>query len=74
MLGKACDDYGRLDGYRNLYCLDGSLLPGSAAAANPAHTSAALVERRLDDIISRDFHSGRARRRDTAKCRTRAYV
>ncbi|MCC8242741.1 GMC oxidoreductase [Saccharothrix luteola] len=54
VLGKSTDAYGRLHGYRGLYCLDGSLMPGSTAAVNPALTIAAVVERCLDEIIA-DF-------------------
>lgn len=53
-LGKATDLYGRLHGYRGLYCLDSALMPGSTAAVNPVLTIAAIVERCLDHIIS-DF-------------------
>ena len=56
VLGKSTDLYGRLRGHRGLYCLDGALMPGSTAAANPALTIAAVVERCLDHIIS-DFTS-----------------
>lgn len=55
VLGRATDAYGRLDGYERLYCLDGSLLPGSSGAVNPTLTIAALVERCLDEIVSKDF-------------------
>jgi cholesterol oxidase len=54
-LGKATDLNGRLHGYSGLYCLDGALMPGSTAAANPALTIAAIVERCLDGIIG-DFN------------------
>lgn len=54
VLGKSTDAYGRLRGYNGLYCLDGSLMPGSTAAVNPALTIAAVVERCLDEIIT-DF-------------------
>lgn len=54
VLGKSTDAYGRLHGYNGLYCLDGSLMPGSTAAVNPALTIAAVVERCLDKIIT-DF-------------------
>jgi cholesterol oxidase len=54
VLGKATDAYGRLHGYRGLYCQDGALMPGSAGAVNPALTIAAVVERCMDHLIS-DF-------------------
>lgn len=47
----ACDELGQLYGYRNLFVVDGSLLPGSAAAANPALTIAANAERIMEAII-----------------------
>ncbi|MGC5341275.1 GMC oxidoreductase [Streptomyces sp. DT171] len=56
VLGKSTDAYGRLRGYRGLYCLDGALMPGSTAAVNPALTIAAVVERCLDHIVT-DFNS-----------------
>ncbi|REF00115.1 cholesterol oxidase [Thermomonospora umbrina] len=55
VIGEATDTYGRLHGYDRLYCLDAALLPGSAAAVNPALTIAALVERCLDRILREDF-------------------
>ncbi|WP_336923583.1 GMC family oxidoreductase N-terminal domain-containing protein [Streptomyces sp. JWR5-1] len=53
-VGRATDSYGRLHGYRGLYCLDSALMPGSTAAVNPALTIAAMAERCLDHIIA-DF-------------------
>ncbi|MEY4561917.1 MAG: hypothetical protein RLZZ618_1194 [Pseudomonadota bacterium] len=53
-LGKATDLYGRVLGYDKLYIIDGSLIPG-ALAANPALTVAALAERNMENILSRDF-------------------
>ena len=58
VLGKATDLYGRLHGYRGLYCLDGALMPGSTAAVNPVLTIAAIVERAMDHIVN-DFTDGR---------------
>jgi cholesterol oxidase len=56
VLGKACDWYGRVQGYDGLYVVDGAMVPGgSTAATNPAHTIAALAERCMDSILSRDF-------------------
>ncbi|RJL31927.1 GMC family oxidoreductase [Bailinhaonella thermotolerans] len=55
VLGRATDPYGRLHGYRGLYCLDGALMPGSTAAVNPALTIAAVAERCLDHILRHDF-------------------
>lgn len=55
VLEKASDQYGRLKGYENLYCLDGSMMPGFSCCANPALTIAALAERAMEKIISEDF-------------------
>ena len=55
VLGLASDEYGRLKGYQNLYCLDGSMMPGFSCCANPALTIAALAERAMEKIIAEDF-------------------
>jgi cholesterol oxidase len=55
VLGLASDYYGRLKGYKNLYCLDGSMMPGFSACANPALTIAALAERAMEKIINEDI-------------------
>lgn len=55
VLGKACDEYGRVIGYQGLYVVDGALMPGSAGCANPSLTIAALAERCLDRIIAEDI-------------------
>lgn len=55
VLGLASDTFGRLKGYNNLYCLDGSMLPGFSACANPALTIAALAERNMETILAEDF-------------------
>ena len=65
VMDKACDLYGRVHGYPRMYVMDGALLPGSAATANPSLTIAALAERNIQRIIADDFpehlegHSGR---------------
>jgi cholesterol oxidase len=51
VMGDACDDLGQLYGYRNLFVIDSSLLPGSAANANPAFTVAANAERIMEVLI-----------------------
>jgi cholesterol oxidase len=53
-LGQATDDYGRVNGYQNLYISDGSLIP-RGIVANPALTVAALTERNIETIIKEDF-------------------
>jgi cholesterol oxidase len=52
-LGVSTDQHGRLKGYKNLYAVDGSLMPGNSAAANPSLTIAALAERCIADIIAK---------------------
>jgi cholesterol oxidase len=54
VLGRACDAYGRVEGYPGLYVMDSALIPGSTAACNPALTVAALAERCLDDVVTHD--------------------
>jgi cholesterol oxidase len=51
VMGRACDDLGQLYGYKNLFVIDGSLLPGSAASANPALTIAANAERIMASLV-----------------------
>lgn len=55
VIGTACDFHGRVHNYRNLYVIDGSLLPGSCATANPSLTIAALAERNMETILNEDF-------------------
>jgi cholesterol oxidase len=54
-LGSVCDQYGRVQGQRGLYVMDGSLIPGSTGACNPSMTIAALAERNLDVIVRTDL-------------------
>ncbi len=51
VLGKACDRYGRVEGYKNLYVVDGALIPGSSGCTNPSFTIAALAERCMERIV-----------------------
>lgn len=51
VLGKACDPYGRLDGYKNLYVVDGAMIPGTSGCTNPSFTIAALAERCMERIV-----------------------
>lgn len=55
VMGKACDMYGRVEGYSRMYVMDGALLPGSCATANPSLTIAALAERNIENILAADF-------------------
>ncbi len=54
VIGKVCDDHGRVLGQRGLYVNDGALIPGSTACANPSLTIAALAERNIDHIVRHD--------------------
>lgn len=54
-IGRATDLFGRVEGYRNLYAVDGSLVPGNAGGANPSLLIAGLAERAMEDILA---HSG----------------
>jgi cholesterol oxidase len=51
VMGKATSDLGQLYGHKNLFVVDGSLLPGSAAAANPSLTIAANAERIMERLV-----------------------
>lgn len=54
VLNRATDNYGRLHGYRNLYVIDGSLIPGNTSV-NPFVTITALAERNIEKIIATDL-------------------
>lgn len=58
VMGQATDYRGELDGQRNMFVVDGSLMPGSTACANPSLTIAANAERIMEELIS----SGRINR------------
>lgn len=61
-LGKVCDPSGRVHGHPGLYVVDGALIPGgNVGGVNPAWTIAALAERAMDTIISRDIGRGLAK-------------
>ncbi len=48
--GKATNMQCELKGYKGLYAVDGSIMPGASAVANPTLTIAALAERCMDYI------------------------
>ncbi len=52
-IDKVCDPHGQVFGYRNLFVVDGSLIPGSTACSNPSLTIAALAERSMDRFLNR---------------------
>ncbi len=54
VLGKVTDAYGRVQGQRGLYVVDGALIPGSTACANPSLTIAALAERNIAQVLGDD--------------------
>eukprot|EP01095_Lingulamoeba_sp_RSL-Kostka_P000682 TRINITY_DN10963_c0_g1_i1.p1 TRINITY_DN10963_c0_g1~~TRINITY_DN10963_c0_g1_i1.p1 ORF type:complete len:566 (-),score=214.91 TRINITY_DN10963_c0_g1_i1:2-1699(-) len=56
VIGKATDNYGRVKGYKNLYVIDGSLIPGGTGISNPSLSIAALAERCIENIIKNDFN------------------
>lgn len=62
VMDKACDVYGRVHGYPRMYVMDGSLLPGSCATANPSWTIAALAERNIERILTEDLTMNREKR------------
>jgi cholesterol oxidase len=53
VLTEASSELGELHGLPNLYVVDRSLLPGSAAAANPSLTIAANAERISDRVTAK---------------------
>ena len=57
--GKACDIDGRVKRHPGLYVVDGALIDGSTGLANPSFTIAALAERCLERILTRDNLSNR---------------
>ena len=54
VLGKATDQFGRLNGHQNLYVIDGSLIPDTIGV-NPFVTITAIAEYCMEEIIKKDF-------------------
>ncbi len=54
VLGKATDQFGRLNGHENFYIIDGSLIPGTIGV-NPFVTITAIAEYCMEEIIKKDF-------------------
>lgn len=52
IIGRVCNDYGEVHGYRNMLVVDGAMIPGSTACVNPSLTIAALAERSLDHFLN----------------------
>lgn len=52
VMGQACDYQGELEGLNDLFVVDGALMPGSTACANPSLTIAANAERIMEDLIN----------------------
>lgn len=55
VIGKATDFFGRVKNQKNLYVLDGALMPGCTALTNPAAIISAIVERSIENILINDF-------------------
>ena len=52
VIEQVCSTFGQVYGYRNLFVVDGSLIPGSTACTNPSFTIAALAERSMDRFLN----------------------
>lgn len=50
-LGLATDKYCQVKNYNSLYAIDGSIIPGSAALANPSVLIASMAERCIENVI-----------------------
>ena len=56
VLGRACNDYGRVKGQARLFVVDGAMVPVGSLGCNPSLTIAALAERNMEQIIEKDIH------------------
>lgn len=54
VLNKATDRFGRLNNNKNIYVLDGSLIPGTIGV-NPYVTITAIAEYCIEEIVKKDF-------------------
>ena len=54
VLGKATDNFGRLNGHENFYVVDGSLIPGTIGV-NPFVTITAIAEYCMENLLKEDF-------------------
>lgn len=53
VLGEATNTYGKLNGHKNLFILDGSLIPGTIGV-NPFVTIVAIAEYCMENLIQQD--------------------
>jgi cholesterol oxidase len=51
VMNEVCDEYGEVYGHKNLFVMDGALIPGSTGAVNSSLTIAALAERSMEHIL-----------------------
>ena len=54
-MGSVCDSFGRVNGKKGLYVVDGALIPGSSTCMNPALTIAAVAERAMETILEENI-------------------
>lgn len=58
VLGRACDDFGRVKGYDGLYVTDGALVP-QIVGVNPFLAITALAERLMDSVLAGELAGAR---------------
>ena len=51
VMNEGWDEYGEVYGHKNLFVMDGALIPGSTGAVNSSLTIAALAERSMEHIL-----------------------